>query len=219
MIGPSVDKLLLYAHINSLTKILIAGILGHDMIIRPMEKSDILPVKRFTDEAIGEGYYSIPELEEIYEKSMTRDGQMMTLVLELDGKIQGVRMTYPPGKWSKGKGKGLSALKWPHRLEDTAYFQSLFVAPELTGKSYGRRLSEWAIERLKEIGAKGIVCHSWKESPHDSSGRYLRSLGFGLVATHPLYWKEVDYSCTRCGKPCVCTAEEMYLDLLKGGSR
>ena len=41
------------------------------------------------------------------------------------------------------------------------------------------------------------------------SGRYLRAMGFELVKAHPLYWNKVDYVCTRCGKPCVCTAEEM----------
>lgn len=183
-----------------------------DSIIRPFEKSDIAAVKQFTDEAIGTNYYSLQELEEIFQKSLAHK-TMCTLLLEIQGKIQGVRITYPPGKWSKGKGKGLSPQLWPHPMDETAYFQSLFIAEQLTGHGYGKQMSLQAIQILKEIGAKGIVCHSWKESPNDSSGRYLRSLGFTLIATHPLYWKEVDYVCTRCGKPCLCTAEEMYLDL------
>lgn len=182
------------------------------MTIRPLEKSDILKVKEFTDRAIGTDYYSVPELEDIYSKSLA-DNVMCTLVLEINQQIQGVRITYPPGKWSHGKGQGLNPGKWPHGLDQTAYFQSLFIAPELTGSGHGKTLSLKTIEILKEIGTQGIVCHSWKESPNDSSGRYLRSMGFTLIATHPLYWKEVDYVCTRCGKPCLCTAEEMYLDL------
>ena len=182
------------------------------MTIRPLAKADIHNVKEFTDRAIGTNYYSLDELEEIYKKSFAGT-TMCTLVLEADKKIQGVRITYPPGKWSKGKGKGLNPQLWPHPLSETAYFQSLFIAPDLTGSGYGKKMSLAAIDILKGTKANGIVCHSWKESPNDSSGRYLRSMGFKLIASHPLYWKEVDYVCTRCGKPCLCTAEEMYLDL------
>jgi ribosomal protein S18 acetylase RimI-like enzyme len=181
--------------------------------IRPLEKADLEAVKAFTDTAIGSGYYSLAELQEIYEKSLAIDGTMTTLVLIIDGKLCGIRITYPPGKWNKGKGRGLSPKKWPHDLQETAYFQSLFVDSGLTGQGYGKMLSLSAMKILKGVGAKGVVCHSWKESPHDSSGKYLRSLGFQLIETHPLYWKEVDYVCTRCGKPCLCTAEEMYLKL------
>ncbi len=180
--------------------------------IRPLRKTDIPAVKEFTDRAIGTDYYSVPELEDIYQKSMAGD-VMCTLILEIEGQVQGVRITYPPGNWAHGKGKGLSPSLWPHPMNKTAYFQSLFIAPSLTGSGYGRTLSLKTIELLKGIGTQGIVCHSWKESPNDSSGRYLRALGFKLIDTHPLYWKEVDYVCTRCGKPCLCTAEEMYLDL------
>ncbi len=186
--------------------------------IRPLTLEDLPAVKSFTDRAIGDGYYSLPELEKIHQQSLFHAGQkdqkMLTLVLSTPEKqIFGVRITYPPGQWSHGKGKGLNPGSWPHPLSETAYFQSLFIDPELTAHGWGKKLSLKAMEALLQIHAKGIVCHSWKESPHDSSGRYLRGLGFQVIATHPLYWKEVDYTCTRCGKPCLCTAEEMYLDL------
>jgi len=183
--------------------------------IRPLLKEDLPELKEFTDRAIGHGYYTLSELEDIYERSLTEHQKMMTLVLLIDHKIQGVRITFPPGHWEKGKGRGLSIKSWPHPLKETAYFQSLFIDPKLSGQGFGKKLSLRAIEALKIIGAKGVVCHSWKESPHDSSGKYLRSLGFKLIATHPNYWKEVDYECTRCGKPCLCTAEEMYLNFTK----
>ncbi len=185
-------------------------------VIRPLEMVDLKALKTFTDHAIGTGYYTMAELEEIYNKSLDQKTKTMTtLVLLQDGKICGVRITYPPGNWSHGKGKGLNPKLWPYPLEQTAYFQSLFVAPELTGTGLGKKLSLKAIEILKSIHAKGIVCHSWVESPHDSSGKYLRSLGFQSIAKHTHYWKEVDYQCTRCGSPCLCTAEEMYLDLTR----
>lgn len=185
----------------------------HSLVIRPLEEIDLTAVKEFTDRAIGKGYYSAEEIQRIFEQSKYVDESMLTLVLAEGRKIYGVRITYPPGKWTHGKGQGLTVKKWPHPLNQTAYFQSLFIDPEMTAQGWGKKLSLKAIEALRKVGTQGIVCHSWKESPHDSSGRYLRGLGFTLVATHPEYWKEVDYECTRCGKPCHCTAEEMYLDL------
>lgn len=180
------------------------------MRIRPMTQADLPAIKRFTDHAIGANYYSDQELGEILKRSES-NGRDYSLVLEDEiGAIRGVRITYPPGKWTHGKGKGLTPEKWKVQKSETAYFQSLFVDPELTGHGWGKKLSSAALKMLKEeLGAKAVVCHSWKESPHDSSGRYLRGLGFEVVATHPLYWKDVDYICTRCGKPCLCTAEEM----------
>ena len=61
---------------------------------------------------------------------------------------------------------------------------------------------------------QAVVAHSWKESPNNSSMKYLEKLGFLPVGEHPLFWSEVDYDCTRCGKPpCQCTATEMILYL------
>ena len=50
-------------------------------------------------------------------------------------------------------------------------------------------------------------------SPNNSSYRYLRKIGFKEIITHPDYWVDVDYICTRDGNPCHCTAIEMHLDL------
>lgn len=186
---------------------------GDSFHIRALRAEDLPQVKVFADRAIGHDYYSASELEEIFRRSWS--GSMMTsLVLEDDyGEILGIRITYPPGCWARGKGKGLSPELWQIPFEEIAYFQSLFIDPRIQGKGWGHRMSVRAIDILKKSGARAIVCHSWKESPHDSSGRYLRSLGFQVVATHPHYWKEIDYVCTRCGKPCLCTAEEMILRL------
>lgn len=179
------------------------------MTIRPLERKDIPAVKAFTDRAIGQDYYTIAELEEIYAKSL-KNGRVASLLLEDETRsIRGVRITYPPGNWEKGKGKGLNPQLWKVPQESAAYFQSLFVDLDLTGQGWGRKMSEASLAILNEMGTRAVVCHSWKESPNDSSGRYLRGLGFEVVQTHPLYWKDVDYVCTRCGKPCLCTAEEM----------
>ncbi len=184
-----------------------------EMFIRPATAEDLRGLKDFTDREIGSGYYSEEELKEVLRKSR-KDGRTYSFVLEKDDVIYGVRISYPPGNWSHGKGPGLHPDKWPHSLEDTAYFQSLFLSAALQGQGWGGRLSKHAINALKEAGARGVVCHSWKESPHNSSTRYLQKLGFKLVAEHPQYWKDVPYNCTKCGKPpCLCTALEMYLDL------
>lgn len=182
--------------------------------IRPFRQQDLEAIRLFTDHEIGAGYYSLDEIKDIFQRS-EKNGVMCSFLLESsDGKIKGVRISYPPGKWSHGKGKGLHSEKWPHSLSETAYFQSLFLSSEVQGQGWGGKISKEAIQALQQTGAKGIVCHSWKESPNDSSSRYLLKLGFELIAEHKEYWKDVPYNCTLCGKPpCKCTAQEMYLNL------
>lgn len=181
----------------------------HPMTIRPLAKQDIPAIKLFTDRTIGTNYFSESELLDILARSEKDNRQCSLGLFDQMENIRGIRITFPPGNWSHGKGKGLSPSLWKVELKDMGYFQSLFIDPPLTGQGWGKKLSLKSIEILKDLGAKAILCHSWKESPNDSSGRYLRSLGFELVNVHPYYWKEVDYQCTRCGKPCLCTAEEM----------
>ena len=183
------------------------------MKIRSYTLDDLPLLKSFTDSTIDPGYYSVAELEDIYYRSQ-KNGCQCTLVLEDAGRcIRGVRITFPPGQWQQGKGRGLAPERWGVELKDAAYFQSLFIDPGLTGQGWGTSLSRQAIQILLKLGAKAVVTHSWKESPHDSSGRYLRGLGFCFVASYPGYWSEVASSCSRCGRPCVCTAEEMILRL------
>ena len=63
---------------------------------------------------------------------------------------------------------------------------------------------------LKDMGAEAVLCHSWMESPENSSQRYLLKMGFQKIKEHPKFWYEIDYFCTRCGPSrCVCTAGEM----------
>lgn len=180
-----------------------------DLKIRPLAKTDLEAVKAFTDRAIGVNYYTLPEIEEIFRKSLSGSTMCSLVLADERGGIHGVRITYPPGAWNSGKGKGLHPEMWRTPLANVAYFQSIFVDGALTGQGWGKKMSLRALEILKATGARAVVCHSWVESPHNSSGRYLRDLGFESVQLHPLYWKDVDYECTRCGKPCVCTAEEM----------
>ena len=182
------------------------------MNILPLDKVDPHLVKAFTDNQIGADYYSVSEVEEMVRQSRTPLGSASFALLSQGG-VEAIRISYPPGKWEKGKGQELSPQLWPWPIKQTAYFQSLFVAPAVQRQGWGTKLSILSLEVLQEAGAKGVVCHSWVESPGNSSQKYLLTLHFRSLCRYPNYWKSVDYTCPRCGNPCQCTAEEMYRDL------
>ena len=183
-----------------------------DVEILPIFKVPSKDLKSLTDSQIGPNYYSTEELDRIKSRSQI-ENICCSFVLMANQVPVGFRFSFPPGNWKQGKGEQLSPSLWPYDIEETAYFQSLFLKPQFQNQGWGTKLSRMSIETLKSLGAKGIVCHSWVESPGNSSNKYLLSLQFKSVCQYPKYWFEVDYICPRCGKPCVCTAEEMYLDL------
>ncbi|WP_413291523.1 GNAT family N-acetyltransferase [Bdellovibrio sp. HCB337] len=182
------------------------------MEIRELTLKDIPAVKAFTDQTIGKNYFSEKELEENFHKSVSQ-GIMCSFVLSEGAKIYGLRLAYPPGLWTKGKGKKLRSDLWQVPADKVAYFQSLFLASEAQGQGWGPKLSAASIAAFRKLGAEAIATHAWKESPNNSSMRYLTKQGFKSVATHPEYWIDVDYECVLDGKPCRCTAEEMILHL------
>lgn len=185
------------------------------MHIKEFLPGDIENVKKFADQEIGDGYYSLDELIENQKKSVCADGSISSFLLVDDAtnQIKGLRLAYPPGNWSHGKGSALRNDLWPFPLQQTAYFQSLFLSKDAQGQGWGPKLSHNSIEVFKKLGAKGIATHSWKESPFNSSVKYLESVGFNKIIEHPKYWANIDYTCTLDGKPCQCTAIEMYLIL------
>ena len=72
------------------------------MKIRSFALTDVPQLKEFTDQTIGKNYYSTAELTAFYLQSL-KNGQEHTLILEDEaGKIRGVRITFPPGKWQHG---------------------------------------------------------------------------------------------------------------------
>ena len=185
------------------------------MLVQPFLDSDIAAVKKFTDEQIGEGYYSVAELVANQKKSVTSSGEITSFILldPASKEVKGLRLAYAPGRWTHGKGTKLRPDLWPFKTEKAAYFQSLFLSRDLQGQNWGPRLSQKSIDVFKKLGAEGIITHSWKESPNNGSLRYLEKMGFKPLIEHPLYWFDVDYFCTHDGKPCRCTAIEMYLEL------
>ena len=191
------------------------------MPIREFLPTDIEEVKQFTDRVVGAGYYSIDELTEYQKKSIAATGEVCSFVLtDLNsGEIVGLRLAFPPGNWEHGKGSKLRMDLWPTRLSETAYFQSLFVSPHLQGQGWGPKLSAKSLEIFKKIGATAVVTHCWKESPNNSSFKYLENLGFKIIIEHPNYWIDVDYVCALDGYPCKCTAIEMHLNLTENSNK
>ena len=180
------------------------------MQIAPFTADLIENVKKFTDENIGINYYSIAEMTANQKKSITINNEITSFVLIGEkNKVLGLRLAYPPGNWAHGKGSKLHPELWPFKLSEAAYFQSLFVSAEAQGQGFGPLLSEKSIEIFKKLNTKGIVTHCWKESPNNSSMKYLEKINFKTVIEHPDYWIDVDYTCTRDGFPCRCTALEM----------
>lgn len=179
------------------------------MQIRELKENDLIAVKAFTDGTIGKNYFSVEELQECFSKSLSQGVMCSFVLVDEQDQIHGFRLAYPPGTWSKGKGSVLRADLWKVPLDKVAYFQSLFLASDAQGQGWGPLLSEAAITAFRKLGAEAIVTHAWKESPNNSSIRYLSKFGFESVATHPEYWIDVDYECVRDGRPCRCTAEEM----------
>lgn len=185
------------------------------MLIREFLPKDIEAVKKFTDQVVGLGYYSVDELTGYQKKSIAVNKEICSFVL-IDlttQQIMGLRLAFPPGSWEHGKGSKLRPDLWPTKMSETAYFQSLFVSPKLRGQSWGPKLAKKSIEIFKKLKATGVVTHCWKESPGNSSYKYLENLGFKTIIEYPNYWIDVDYVCTRDGNPCKCTAIEMHLSL------
>lgn len=181
--------------------------------MKALAREDFTKLKAFADQSIGKDYYSLTELEEVFRKSQKNNVMCSFVLQDEKGDIKGLRLTYAPGLWSSGKGQGLRSDLWGFPAEHVGYFQSLFLSAEVQGQGWGPKLSAVSIEALKKAGARAIATHAWKESPNNSSLRYLQKLGFKAVIEHPDYWMNVDYVCTRDGKPCRCTAVEMILPL------
>ena len=185
-----------------------------DFRIVPFTPDYIPAAVLFTDQQIGKNYYSVAEMTENQKHSVATTGEITSFLL-LDSKeqIQGLRLAYPAGNWAHGKGNRLRPDLWPFLLEESAYFQSLFITEAARGFGFGPELSQLSLALFRKLGNHGVITHCWKESPENTSLKYLLKFGFKTVIEHPLYWVDVDYVCTRDGKQCRCTAIEMSYQL------
>ncbi len=179
-------------------------------LIRPYKIEDAEDVRAFADKNIGTGYFSLEEAKEMVRMS-EKNGVPCSFVLEENGQIQGIRICFPPGQWmQKSSPDRLLPHLWKVPAATAGYFKSLFISEHYRGAGLGPQLSNTAMDSLRKLEAKAIVTHSWKESPDNTSVRYLQKFGFQVVGEHPLFWSEIPYDCTRCLKPpCQCTAIEM----------
>lgn len=186
--------------------------------IRSMLTTDAPRVAALADRLVGVDYYPPSLVLEYIERATIASpdlpGAVTTAyVAERGDTLLAFRFVIPPGRWLEGRGRGQTPDGWPGGPQSAAYFQSCFVDHDCMGQGIGGRLAARGLADLRSLGARAVVAHSWKESPHNSSFRYLTRLGFEPIAEHVEYWREVDYRCIRCGRPCVCTAIEMVLDL------
>lgn len=178
--------------------------------IIPLDPSWIDAFIAFTDLNIGAGYYRKKDVETLIARNQPINTSF--LLIDEAGQIRGVRVSFPPGKWIDLVGpERLFLSLWGHAPEKVGYFKSLFVDKNLQGQGWGPKLSGLAIQQMKTAGAQAVVTHSWKESPNNSSTRYLESIGFKVLGMQGNFWAKVDYLCTGCNvKPCTCSADEMY---------
>lgn len=173
--------------------------------IKELSINELDTVKQFSDKWIGNNYYSLEDLKKVIHLSDN------TSFCAWDkSKLVGIRLTYSIGKWIQSFSHGLTLNKWNINQGKCAYFKSLFIHPEYQNQKIGKRLSTESIQALKKKEAKAIICHSWLESPNNSSLTYLNSFGFTEINRHKNFWSENQYECTRCRTDtCKCTAVEM----------
>ncbi|WP_164848372.1 GNAT family N-acetyltransferase [Halobacteriovorax sp. HLS] len=181
----------------------------HTVEYSPITEEDLDLVLAFTDKWIGKNYYQKEELAQIIQQGH-KCNLNASVKACVGGELAGIRLTLAPGSWIKETSEGLSLSKWNIPEGDVAYFKSLFVSEKFQKLGIGKELSKRSIDILKKMNAAGILCHSWLESPGNSSQKYLLSMGFKEVRQHQKFWSQIDYLCTRCSpKKCACTAAEM----------
>ncbi len=180
-----------------------------DFSITALHKSDRQSFIHFSDEFIGQNYFNENNFDQQIHLSTLNHLCCSFVLKNIKKQLIGIRITYAPSLWD-------SFIDFAF-LKDTngvAYFKSLFVDPKYQKKGLGPMLSRKSIEILKQMGAKKILTHSWKESPNNSSVKYLESAGFKSLGDIKNYWEKFDYLCSGCQiKPCQCTAVEMIYNI------
>ena len=180
----------------------------------PLDQSFLAPLNLLSDEVFGRDYLLQIGVEDDWEKIAQLVNPISFCVVK-GGGLCAARISYPPGQWSH-----LSAFKksqpelWPFSPEDVGYFKLSMVHPAHRKKGLGKDMANFAIAGMRSMGAKGVVTHSWNQSPGGASAQYVSRLGFEKVAETEGFWSEYAYDCNECqNDPCLCTASEMFLKL------
>ncbi len=176
---------------------------------RHIQQADWPQIVELSDKNFGTNYITSNELAKNFSKKH-KNNSLCSYVLENpDYKIMGVRLTYAPGSWPQDL-VSRSSNKWPITLDKLAYFKTLFLDSSLQGQGFGPKLTKLSFDSLIQLNTKAVVCHSWKESPNNSSERYLLNAGFKPLVEINNFWDYKEYDCVLClPDKCKCTATEM----------
>ena len=177
----------------------------------PLSIEFIPQIITLADREFGKGYCDTDSLKKWIQ--LNNPSYSLGLIDEQKN-LHGFRITFPAGSWLHFMGDKCATKLWNLPTEGVAYFKSIVISHQLQGLGWGPQLSKETIKVLTDISNTAIVCHSWKESPYNSSVRYLSKLGFRPIAEHKNFWSDANFFCSKCQTPpCQCTALEMILYL------
>ncbi len=173
--------------------------------IVPFTEDKVEEVKSLTDDIFGETYLTLEELKEDYKISW-KGGICSSFLMYDNKRLIGVRVTHAPGTWDFG-----SCLvdEWGVDSSKVAYFQTIGVHSDYSGKGLGQELLDASIEASKRQGAIAGVANIWVNSPHNSAYRYFSKAGGKVVNIKHNHWR--GQGCILCGPSCDCIAAEMII--------
>ena len=182
----------------------------HTYQISPLTANLWPQVVALADRNIGRGYLTKEAMSFFLNLSTDKGKNVSFVLVDSDQNVHGLRLTFAPGKWLKSMNAKTHPELWRSSPLATAYFKTILIDETLRGKGLGPQMTAASIAVLKELGTEAIVCHSWKESPNNSSQKYLITAGFEPLHDIPNFWQDVDYECVICQpQTCSCTAVEM----------
>ncbi|MCB0391930.1 MAG: GNAT family N-acetyltransferase [Bdellovibrionales bacterium] len=183
-----------------------------------MEEFTIMPINQqhwsqiinLSDVNFGPNYIKLDDLSQYFGSKQHKNALCSFVLANKGGEVKGFRITFAPGHWPKNLLDKSLYQKWPYALDEVAYFKTLLVDSILQGQGWGPKLTQLSINELIKMGTKAIVCHSWKESPNNSSQRYLLKMDFKPIGEIKNFWQDKEYFCLGCQQTaCICTAIEM----------
>jgi ribosomal protein S18 acetylase RimI-like enzyme len=178
--------------------------------IRPISVFDIQKIVDFADQWIAENYYKKSQLRALLMKGVREDVNASFVALDKN-KIIGFGLAFAPSEWiTQDDEFNLSSHLWNVPSDDVAYLKNLVVDKNYQGLGIGRAILDKTTQAVKDMGAKAIVCHSWVESPKNTSRKYFDKMNFKPVNLHDNFWYFKDYICAKYSpRKCDCSACEM----------
>lgn len=174
------------------------------IMIRTMEKDDIVTALAISDEVFGHGY-----TEEFFLHWALSSSDDIPLVAEIHGHTVGF---------------ALGQLMSPHELAPivrnevtgnkrgkVGLIKTLAVTQSAQGLGLGSSLARTLLNQLSLKGATDVYSVAWEHGGVVPARKTLESHGLVEVARVPHYWREdsleAGYACTACGEPpCSCSA-------------